>query len=102
MNKLKDLRMQRNLTQSDIAKILGVSSRAIGLYENGERDIPTDFLVKLAKYFNCSTDYILGIEKPLEIAASTKNGIDLSDISQKDKEAILRIIEMAKNNTDND
>lgn len=101
MNKLKDLRIKNNLTQSDIAKILGVSSRAIGLYENGERDIPTEYLIKLSKYFNCSTDYILGIsEESIEIAASTKDHIDLSEVSDRDKEIIMNIISTSKKDID--
>lgn len=103
MNRLKKLRTEKNLSQADVAKILNVSARAIGLYENEERDIPTEYLIKLAEYFKVSTDYILGLTNirnqldiPVEIAASTKNGIDLSDVSDRDKEIIMNIINTSK------
>lgn len=60
MNRLKLLREEKELLQSDIGKILGVTSNAIGYYENGKRDIPTEYVIKLAEYFNVSTDYLLG------------------------------------------
>lgn len=59
MNRLKMLREEKGLLQSDIGKILGVTSNAVGYYENGKRDIPTEYVIKLAELFNCSIDYIL-------------------------------------------
>ena len=46
--------------QEDIGKILGISGRAIGNYENGKRDMPPDTIVKLADYFGVTTDFLLG------------------------------------------
>lgn len=63
MNRLKMLREEKNLLQSDIANIIGTTPQAVGLYENSKRDIPTNILVKLADYFGVSTDYLLGKEK---------------------------------------
>lgn len=60
MNRLKELRTERGLLQSDIAKIIGKSGRIIGFYESGERDMGTDTLAKLADYFDVSIDYLLG------------------------------------------
>ena len=60
MNRLKELRLEKNKLQSDIAKILGVSDRAVGNYETGKRDMSPDTILKLAEYFNVSTDYLLG------------------------------------------
>lgn len=58
--RLKDLRDDKELTQTDIAKILGMSQTGYSKYETGENDIPTQILIKLADYYNTSTDYILG------------------------------------------
>lgn len=60
MNRLRYLREELGLSQAEIGKMLGITSQGIGLYENEKRDIPTDFLIKLAGFFGVSTDYILG------------------------------------------
>jgi repressor LexA len=60
MNRLKELRLERNKLQSDIGKILGVSDRAVGNYETGKRDMSPETIIILANYFNVSTDYLLG------------------------------------------
>ena len=61
MNNIKNLRITFNLNQNDFAKILNVNRSMISEYENEVTDISTDNLVKLADYFNTSTDYVLGI-----------------------------------------
>ena len=48
-------------TQKDVAAELNVSQVAYSYYEIGRRDIPTATLIRLAKFYNCSTDYILGL-----------------------------------------
>lgn len=60
MNRLKLLREEKGLFQSDIAKFLDVSISAVGFYENEKRDMSPDTIVKLANYFGVSTDYLLG------------------------------------------
>lgn len=57
--RLKELRLSRDLKQSDLADILGVSSSAIGTYERCERQPTYELLHQYAKYFNVSIDYIL-------------------------------------------
>ena len=59
MDRLKEIREDRNLKQTDLAKILNVSQVAYSYYELGKRQIPLDILKKLARYYNVSTDYIL-------------------------------------------
>ena len=60
MNRIRDLRKERGLTQAELAKVLKVSARTIGFYETCERDPDTDTLRKLADYFCVSIDYLLG------------------------------------------
>ena len=57
--RLKSLREDKDLTQSDIAKLLMITQQQYSLYEKGYRDIPTTFLVVLADFYNTSVDYIL-------------------------------------------
>lgn len=60
MNRLKFLREEKGLFQSDIAKVLGISIAAVGFYENEKRDMSPDTIIKLAEYFGVTTDYLLG------------------------------------------
>ena len=58
--RIRDLREDHDLTQRQLAAMLGISQPQYNRYEQGYRDIPTDLLLKLAEIFNTSTDYILG------------------------------------------
>lgn len=58
--RLKDLREDNDLTQTQIAKLLNVRQNTYSQYENGKRDIPIDLLWKLADFYNTSVDYIIG------------------------------------------
>ena len=60
--KLKELREENNLTQTQVAEYLNVKQNTYSQYETGKRTLPIDMLIKLAKYYNVSTDYILGLE----------------------------------------
>lgn len=59
MNRLKELREDKDLYQKDIAKILNMSQTGYSQYETETNDIPTEILKKLADYYNTSIDYIL-------------------------------------------
>ena len=59
--RLKDLREDRDLKQKDIAEYLNIKQNTYSQYENGQRQLPIDVLIKLSKYYGVSTDYILGI-----------------------------------------
>ena len=63
LKRLRELREDRDKTQTEIAKILGMKQSQQSRYENGIRDIPLDSLITLAKYYGVSTDYILGLKK---------------------------------------
>ena len=54
------MREDRDMTQTQIAKILGMSQTGYSKYETGENDIPTAVLIKLARFYNTSIDFILG------------------------------------------
>jgi transcriptional regulator with XRE-family HTH domain len=61
---LKELRLQKGLTQEDVGKIIGVQKAAIQKYEKGDvENIKRSSLEKLAKYYGVTTGYLLGIEK---------------------------------------
>lgn len=67
MNRLRDLREDKDLYQKDIAKYLNMSQTGYSQYETETNDIPTEILKKLAIYYDTSIDYLLcltDIRKP--------------------------------------
>lgn len=58
--RLRDLRIDKDLNQTQLAKILGMSQTGYSKYETEENDIPTAVLIKLARFYNTSIDYLLG------------------------------------------
>lgn len=61
IQRLKEIREDRDLTQKEICRILNISQVVYSRYETGIRLIPIDKLVKLAEYYKVSIDYILGL-----------------------------------------
>ena len=59
--RIRDLREDNDLTQKELAKVLNCSQQVYSNYELGQRDIPTDILIKLSHFYKVSVDYILGI-----------------------------------------
>lgn len=59
--RLRDLREDADMTQSQVAKYLQMSQTGYSKYETGENDIPTQTLIKLAALYKCNVDYILGV-----------------------------------------
>ena len=58
--RIRDLREDNDMNQTEVAKILGMSQTGYSKYETGENDIPTSVLIKLARFYNTSVDYLLG------------------------------------------
>ena len=59
--RIKDLREDNDKFQKDIAQLLGISQQYYSEYEKGNRTIPINHLITLAKYYNTSIDYIVGL-----------------------------------------
>ena len=59
--RIKDLREDNDITQKEIADFLHVKQNTYSQYENEKRQLPIDVLIALAKFYNTSTDYILGL-----------------------------------------
>ena len=57
--RLRDIREDRDITQKELAEFLHIRQNTYSQYETGQRQLPVDTLVKLALFFNTSTDYIL-------------------------------------------
>lgn len=60
--RLKELRTEKNLSIQALSKQVGIGVASICRWENGQADVKGDQLIILAKFFNISTDYLLGLE----------------------------------------
>lgn len=89
-NALKTLRLKENMTQAQLARKLGLTRSVISAYETGLRLPSYDILIHIAKIYNVSTDYLLGLEH--------KQEIDLSGLSQDEVNALLNLINAMKRN----
>lgn len=74
--RLKDLRSRKGRTQDEVGKVVGKSREAVSKYEIGEREPDLSSVAALAKYFDVSTDYILGISDDNELINVNKLNIN--------------------------
>ena len=89
-DKIKMLRENAGITQSELAKSLGLTRSAINAWEMGLSVPSTQYITELAKYFNVSTDFLLGMEESATISVS---GLTVKQIS-----AVLNVIQCFKDN----
>ncbi len=61
ISRLKELRLENGVTQQQLSEMLNIKQNTYSQYENASRQIPIDILVKLAKYYEVSVDYILNL-----------------------------------------
>lgn len=87
-NRLKTLRLKENMTQAELARKLGLTKSVISAYETELRQPSYDVLIHIAKIFNVSTDFLLGVEN--------KKDVDLSGLSQEEKDALVNLIRAMK------
>ncbi|MCI8760981.1 MAG: helix-turn-helix transcriptional regulator [Clostridia bacterium] len=99
MNRIKQLRLEKHLLQSDVAKYIGKSERIVGFYEKGERDPNTDTLLKLSELFDVSVDYILGKSDVKNSKTINLDNIDiafasgLKGLNKENQETLKNIME---------
>ena len=86
---LKYYRIEKNLTQKQVADRIGLAISAVSSYESGTRYPSYDVLVKLARIFHVSTDYLLGI-------TNTRN-IDVTGLNDNEIELVLQLVDMLRN-----
>ncbi len=80
--KLKSLRIDKKMTQKQVADRIGLAISAVSSYESGSRYPSYDVLLKLARIFHVSTDYLLGITETRTIDATGLNDDEINMISQ--------------------
>lgn len=64
MNRLKDLRREKGLTQAELAEKVGTTQATLSSWENERFSIASNFIPVFCKFFNCSADYLLGTDDP--------------------------------------
>lgn len=89
-NRLKTLRIKKKLTQQQLADLLGLTKSVISAYENGLHYPAYDVLIKIARIFKVSTDFLLGVE--------IKREIDTSGLTDEQVEALIVLIDTIRNN----
>ena len=83
--KIKLLRDQRGMTQTELAKRLGITRSSVNAWEMGISVPSTQYIVELAKFFNVSTDYLLGMEETASVS--------LQGLTEKDIQIVYSLIE---------
>lgn len=71
--RLKDIREDRDVKQKTVAEYLHIKQNTYSQYENGQRQIPVECLIQLAKFYGVSTDYLLGLTEEDKPYPSPKN-----------------------------
>lgn len=82
--KLRNIRKQKNLTQKQLADLIGVKNSIISFYELGDRIPSPEIIIKLAGTLQVSSDYLLGLEK--------NESVDISDLSDSDKSLVRSLV----------
>lgn len=91
--RLKELREERNLTQWDVANGIQTSQRNIGRWEKGEVLPSSEFIVKLADFFQVSADYLLGRSDDLGVVTIQSGA---SELTPEEKELVRRFRPLAR------
>lgn len=92
--RLKQLRIEKNLLQKDLAHMLDISTSAYGFYEQGKRQPDLDTLCKLANFFDVTIDYLLG--RSAIYSAPT----EIADISDDETQLLVRYRKMHEKQKD--
>ena len=61
--RIKQLRMERNLSQQEVSNAICVSQRSISSWESGKNEPKASYIIKLAKFYDVSADYLLGLDE---------------------------------------
>lgn len=94
-SRIKELRLSRHLTQRELGDIISFTQQNISKYENNVIEVPVDVLIKIAQYFNVTTDYILGITE-------TKRNLERQVIVNKAIDEYFEYVEIFKTLTNDE
>lgn len=86
--RLRNLRKQKNMTQKQLADLIGVKNSIISFYEVGDRFPSPEIIVKLAAVLHTSTDYLLGVER--------SKSVDITGLDADDERVVRMIVEQLR------
>ena len=101
-NRIKTLREELGLKQEELANKMSVSPSAIGMYETNKREPNNELILKLAQFFNVSTDYLLGksdIRNPEElknVQFANAGGLDTTGLDEEDLKELQKQVDYIK------
>ncbi|MBY6816501.1 helix-turn-helix transcriptional regulator [Clostridium botulinum] len=102
MNRLKELRIEKDLSQAKLAELFNISQQAVSHYEKGIRDIDSSLIKTLSNFFSVSSDYLLGIsdirnytDDP-NVTISLHSDTDYDDLPDEARKEINNFIEYVK------
>ena len=101
-DRIKSLREQQNITQSDLAKQLGITRSSVNAWEMGISVPSTQYIVELAHIFNVSTDYLLGKsdvrnpEELKEVPFANAGGLDTNGLDEEDLKELQKQVDYIK------
>lgn len=99
MNRIKALRAEKNIKQDVLAKLLGLEIAGISKLETGRVPLKDEYIVKLAEYFNVSTDYLLGKSNIRNIEDEFKFAYhkEMEGLTEDEIKEALEFYKMVKN-----
>jgi transcriptional regulator with XRE-family HTH domain len=102
--RLEQLRLKKELTQQQMADILGVTRQAYGNYESGKREPDFSTLTRLANFFGVSVDYLLGktnVRTPIETIVAHHDGEDWTEEELEEIERFKEFVRMRRQKKEN-
>lgn len=91
--RLRALRKQKNLTQKQLAELIGVKNSIVSFYEVGDRFPSPEMIIKLSSTLNTSADFLLGLERG--------KSVDISDLSDEDERVVRIIVDLLRSRKQN-
>ena len=86
--RIRALRLEKHITQTEMSKRIGVSKAVISSYELEQRQPSYEILIKIAAFFSVSTDYLLGLEK--------ERSISVKGLNDKEVEAVSNLVDILR------
>ena len=114
-NRFKKLRKENSLTQKELGKKLQLGESTISHYERGDREPSHNILIKIARFFNVSIDYLLGNKKNRGNPPTKEENMEVKELldrfnvqlegeelTEQDKEAVIDVLRMLKKRHDSE
>lgn len=106
MNKIKELRIEQKITQTKLCKVLNIAQPTLSGYENNLSEPDFDTITKIANYFGCTIDYLVGRTKEDNVIYFAQNQLSQDEtklvdklrcLKNEDKDLIYKLIETILN-----